>query len=76
MVLCFFIVIIYIEITFLYVEVGNPVRVKFSNTVPITHVFGMKSLFSDNSWVVYKQGSLASGGVGTVKNSRHKGKHT
>lgn len=69
--------IVYIDLmTLPYVEVGNPVSVKFSNKVPITPVFSMKSLFSDNSRVVYKQGSLASGGVGTVKNSRHKGKHT
>jgi hypothetical protein len=31
--------------------------------------------FSDNSLVYYKPGSLASGGVNTVRNSRHKAKH-
>ena len=36
----------------------------------------MKSLFSDNSLVYYKPGSLASGGVGTTKNNRHKSKKT
>lgn len=34
------------------------------------------SLFSDNSLVYYKPGSLASGGVGSVKNQRHKWKKT
>ena len=34
------------------------------------------SLFSDNSLVYYKPGSLASGGVGSVKNQRHKWKNT
>lgn len=36
----------------------------------------MKSLYSDNSVVYYKSGSLAAGGVGTTRNSRHKSKHT
>jgi hypothetical protein len=36
----------------------------------------MKSVFTDNSRVYYKAGSLASGGVGTVKNSRRKSTHT
>jgi hypothetical protein len=52
----FFIVILCIAMTLPYVEVRNPVSVKFLNTVPITPVFSMKSLFSDNSRVVYKQG--------------------
>ena len=33
-------------------------------------------LFSNNAQVYYKPGSLSSGGVGTVRNSRRKGKHT
>ena len=37
--------------------------------------FNMKSLFSDNSTVYYKPGSLASCGVGTVRNSHRKAKH-
>jgi hypothetical protein len=36
----------------------------------------MKSIFSNNTNVYYKPHSLASGGVGTVKNSRRKGNHT
>lgn len=54
----------------------------FSNTYilynidPAPQPMSMKSLFTDNSRVYYKRGSLASGGVGTVKNSRSKAKHT
>jgi hypothetical protein len=36
----------------------------------------MKSIFSDNAAVYYKQGSLAPGGIGTVRNSRYKSKNT
>jgi len=36
----------------------------------------MKTVFSDNSRVHYKPGSLAAGGIGTVRNSRAKGKKT
>ena len=34
------------------------------------------SLFSNNSQVYYKPGSLATGGTGTVVNSRRKRKYT
>jgi hypothetical protein len=36
----------------------------------------MQSIFSNNAQVVYKPGSLAPGGVGTVKNSSMKSKKT
>jgi hypothetical protein len=36
----------------------------------------MKPIFSDNARVYYKPGSLAAGGVGTVRNARFKGKQT
>lgn len=36
----------------------------------------MRSLFANNAQVYYKPHSLASGGVGGVKNSRHKSKKT
>ena len=36
----------------------------------------MKTIFSDNALVYYKPGTLASGGVGTVRNSRYKWKNT
>ena len=49
----------------------------FSSTVaPRPIQFTMKSIFSDNSLVYYKPHSLASGGVGTTKNNRHKSKKT
>jgi hypothetical protein len=47
---------------------------QFTLTVP-NRIY-MKNLFSDNSKVFYKPGSLASGGIGTVKNSRRKSTHT
>ena len=43
-----------------------------SPILPKTPRFFMQSLFSDNSLVCYKNHSLPSCGVGTVKNSRHK----
>lgn len=54
----------------------------FSNTYVLYNVnnapqpMTMKSVFTDNSRVYYKAGSLASGGVGTVKNSRRKSRFT
>jgi len=59
-----------------YIEFQNPVSVQYSRTIPVLPFFTMKSLFSNNALVLYKKGSLASGGVGTVKNQRHKWKHT
>jgi hypothetical protein len=62
----------------MYIEFTNPVGISASFTKnlpvlpPIFKLYPMKSLFSDNSLVVYKPHSLASGGVGTVKNSRAK----
>ena len=55
-----------------YIEFSNPPSMTYSRTVPIAPAFMMKSLFTDNSRVVYRPGSLAAGGVGTVINSRHK----
>ena len=41
-----------------------------SKTLPtVSKQFAMKSIFLDNSRVCYKQGSLASCGVGSVRNS-------
>lgn len=52
--------------------------VQFSNKMPVLppSFKPMSMLFSDNSRVVYKPHSLASGGVGTVKNSRSKAYRT
>uniref|UniRef100_A0A6C0HI12 Uncharacterized protein n=1 Tax=viral metagenome TaxID=1070528 RepID=A0A6C0HI12_9ZZZZ len=55
-----------------YIEFNTPPSMTYSRTVPVAPAFMMKSLFTDNSKVVYKPGSLAAGGVGTVKNTRHK----
>ena len=38
--------------------------------------YQMRSLFTNNAQVYYKPHSLASGGVGGVKNSRHKSRKT
>jgi len=54
----------------------NPVKNIPSIIVPTPKPFSMQSIFSNNAQVVYKQGSLAAGGVGTVKNSRMKSKKT
>jgi hypothetical protein len=60
-----------------YIQFSDPVKIDRPRTLPILpKTFSMKSLFSDNSLVCYKPGSLAPGGVGTVKNSRHKAKFT
>ena len=39
-------------------------------------MFMKLSLFTNNAQVYYKPHSLASGGVGTVKNCRHKSRKT
>jgi len=44
--------------------------------VPTSRRWRMTSIFSDNSTVFYKPGSLAPGGVGTTRNSRAKAKKT
>jgi hypothetical protein len=57
-----------------YIQFTNPVSMRFSSTVPkVENRFSMKSLFTDNSRVIYKKGSLPSCGIGSVTNSRHKG---
>lgn len=38
--------------------------------------FFMKNLFTNNAQVYYKSHSLPSGGIGTVKNYRHKARKT
>ena len=56
-----------------YIEFSNPVRIQRTKTLPSIPFLSMrKGLFSDNSLVCYKAGSLAPGGVGTVRNSRSK----
>lgn len=60
-----------------YIELGNPVSVRFQNTIPETRPFMMKSLFSNNANVLYKQGSGSSGtGSSGVRNLGAKSRRT
>jgi DNA-binding beta-propeller fold protein YncE len=59
-----------------YIDFGNPVSMNYNHTIPEVPRFMMKTLFTNNSQIFYKPGSLASGGVGTVKNNRYKSKNT
>jgi len=46
-------------------------------TLPVVNTrLTMKPLFSNNHMVAYKPHSLAPGGVGSVRNCRHKSKNT
>ena len=47
-----------------------------NNNTPTTNIRILKSLFTDNSLVFYKRGSLASCGVGSVRNSSIKSRKT
>ena len=60
-----------------YIELWNPVSVQFQKTVPVTRPFMMKSLFTDNANIVYKQnsGSSTTGSAG-VRNSSVKSRRT
>jgi hypothetical protein len=53
-------------------EFSNPVPLYFNRFSLKTRYDMTKTFFSNNSMVYYKSGSLASGGVGTVKNCRRK----
>ena len=64
-----------------YIEFTNPVPNITKKTLPVfpatvVYPYTMKGIFSDNSLVCYKSGSLSSCGVGTVRNSSHRSKHT
>jgi hypothetical protein len=63
-----------------YIEFSNNTvpGMQYSKRMPIlSKMFDYKKgLFADNSRVLYKEHSLSSGGVGTVKNSRMKSKKT
>jgi hypothetical protein len=49
-----------------------------SNIIPYRSpaFYLMRSLFANNAQVYYKPNSLAAGGVGGVRNCRHKSKRT
>lgn len=59
-----------------YIFFTNPVIIVTSPVLPPTPRFSMKSLFSNNAIVCYKNHSLPTSGAGTVRNSRWKGRHT
>jgi hypothetical protein len=60
-----------------YIYFSNPITIQNRNALPVVQPNSMQSLFSDNSLVAYKRGSLAScGGANTVRNSRAKGRKT
>ena len=58
------------------IEFTNPVQIITSKKMPMVMPFMQKSLFTDNASVVYKSHSLASGGTGSVVNSRRKARRT
>ena len=60
-----------------YIEVGNPVSIRFQSMIPITRPFMMKSLFSNNANILYKTGSNSSGtGSSGVRNLGAKSRRT
>ena len=62
-----------------YISAGNPTAYVGPNTPYVAtspFPFSMKSLFTDNSLVFYKPGSLSVSGGGTVVNARSKSKRT
>lgn len=59
-----------------YIQFSNPVINNFVSELPLVQTRYMRSLFTNNSQVYYKAHSLASGGVGTVRNSGRKAKRT
>lgn len=59
-----------------YIQFWNPVPAITSKTLPKHRPFMMKSLFSDNSLVCYKPGSLSMGTGGTVRNLSVKSRRT
>jgi len=59
-----------------YIQFWNPVPAITSKTLPKPRAFMMKSLFSNNSLVCYKPGSLSMGTGGTVRNLSVKSRRT
>ena len=45
-------------------------------TIPVVPKTVKKPVFSNNALVLYKAGSLAPGGIGTVRNAHRKAKYT
>jgi hypothetical protein len=67
-----------------YIEFSNfqpanmfiPLQPTFKKPSGNTNILTMRSVFSNNAAVYYKPHTLSIGGVGTVRNNRHKGNHT
>jgi len=61
-----------------YIHFGNQVFSGYSQRIQNIQIkkIGMKPLFTSQSAMYYKPNSLASGGVGTVRNSRSKARFT
>ena len=59
-----------------YIQFWNPVSAITSKKLPKTRPFMMKSLFSDNSLVCYKPGSLSMGTATSVRNASVKSRRT
>ena len=60
-----------------YIQFSNQVFSGYANSLQNTkQKINMKPLFTAQSSVYYKPHSLASGGVGTVRNSRSKARFT
>jgi hypothetical protein len=57
-----------------YIYFTNPNTITNSTRLPQVSRLSMKPLFSDNSMVCYKPGSLSMGTAGTVRNARIKSK--
>ena len=60
-----------------YIELSNPVSVQFQKTIPTTRPFMMKSVFSNNANVLYKDHTNSStAGSSGVRNSSVKSRRT
>lgn len=60
-----------------YIPFWNPVSVRYQSTIPTTRSLMMKSLFTDNANILYKQGSGSSiTGSSGVRNSSIKSRRT
>lgn len=59
-----------------YIYFTNPQPMPTSKKYPIIPAKMNMPIFSNNSTVLYKQGSLPSSGAGTVRNASHIGKKT
>ena len=59
-----------------YIEFSTPGIMNFVRRLPTIQTSYMRSVFSNNAQVYYKEHSLQSSGAGTVSNSRAKSRRT